>query len=78
MGSARDNWRRTAKPRILELCHAATKHPNTSPTAHRAAKRPKSATRAVQPPCASSLSSANTSWMCSYARINHRTMVAGI
>ena len=73
----RDNWRRIAKPRILELCHAATKHPNTSLTAHRAAKQPKSATRAVQPPCAPLPSYANTSWMCSYARINHHTMVAG-
>ena len=78
MGSAQDNWRRTTKPRILELCHAATKHPSTSPTAHRAAKRPKSATRAVPPPCAPLPSSANISWMCSYARINHRMMVAGI
>ena len=78
MGSAQDSWRRTTKPRILELCHAATKHPSTSPIAHHGAKQLRSATRAEPPPCAPSPSYANTSWMCSYARINHRTMVAGI
>ena len=77
MGSARDNWRRTAKPRILELCHAATKHPSTSPITHHGAKRPRSATQAVPPPCVPLPSYANTSWMCSYARINRHAMVAG-
>ncbi len=74
----RDNWRRIAKPRILELCHAAIKRLSISPTAHRAVKQLRSATRAEPPPCAPSLSSVNISWMCSYACINHRTMVAGI